>query len=73
MNHEFTQLSPEHQAAVRRVVRLARAQPGDQRESLPGGGEAYAYRGGRGVHWGFNRASDGYCDKRGTWPAGEPA
>ncbi len=75
MNSEFAILTPAEQAVVRRVISLVRANPaaGQQSEALPDGGEAYAYPDSRGVCWGRNRASDGFCDARGIWPAWQPA
>jgi hypothetical protein len=73
MNQEFSILTPTEQAAVRRVVSRVREDPaaGQRSEALPDGGEAYAYPGHRGIHWGHNRASDGFCDARGIWPDGQ--
>lgn len=75
MNHEFNTLPPHEQQAVRRVVSRAQADPsgGHRSEMLADGGEAYAYPGVRGVHWGINAASDGFCKARGIWPKGQPA
>jgi hypothetical protein len=73
VNAEFYLLSPEHRAAVLRLIRVARARPGQHSEDLPDGSQAYAYGGARGVHWGVDRASDGFNDKRGVWPKDQPA
>jgi hypothetical protein len=74
VNAEFHLLSPEQRAAVLRLIRVARARPGQHSEDLSDGSQAYAYCGGRGVHWGVNRASDRFFnDKRGVWPKDQPA
>ena len=75
MNQEFDSLSQERQAAVRRVIQRALAEPhaGTRSEMLADGSEAYAYPGARGTHWGVNRASDGFNVKRGIWPKDQPA
>jgi hypothetical protein len=52
---------------------VSRARPGQHSEDLPDGSQAYAYGGTRGVHWGVNRASDGFNGKRGVWPKDQPA
>ena len=73
MNAEFYSLPTDVQAAIRRVVNRARSEGGRRSEELPNGADVYAYPGRNGTNWGHNRASDGFCDARGTWPAGEQA
>lgn len=76
MNSEFAILTAAEQAVVRRVISLVRANPaaGQQSETLPDGGDVYAYPRSDGVHWGINDAKNhGWCSARGVWPEDEPA
>ena len=73
MNHEFARLTAAQQAAVRRVIAKAQSEAGQHNEFLPDGGEAYAYSGAHGTHWGVNGGEHGFCIARGIWPQGERA
>lgn len=75
MNSEFNTLTPDQQAAVRRVVGQVQSssEGGQKSEHLPNGDEAYAYPGGAGTHWGVNSGINGFCSARGIWPKGQRA
>lgn len=76
MNHEFNTLTPDQQAAVRRVVSQVQSssEGGQKSEHLLNGDEAYAYPGGDGTNWGINSAAQsGFNTARGVWPEGQKA
>ena len=63
--NEIDSLKPAEKAAVECMIVKARKADGHHSQTIKTG-EAYAYRTGNVIHWGFNDSERGWCVARGV-------